>query len=91
MAVAESFPASDSEEARCSAAGRGQWMLRAMRTSVSSQTHPRVPLSAADRSVPSLTERARQRWPPAATDSAGVVPVAQLCPSLASSLGGLPE
>jgi hypothetical protein len=50
-----------------------------------------VPLSAADRSVPSLTERARQRWPPAATDSAGVVPVAQLCPSLASSLGGLPE
>jgi hypothetical protein len=66
-------------------------MLRAVRTSVSSQTHPRVPLSAADRSVPSLTERARQRWPPAATNSAGDVPVARPCPFQASSLGGLPE
>ena len=87
-ALAESFhPTSDSEEARCSAAGRGQWMLRAVRTTVSSRKHPRVPLSAADRSVPSLTEGARLRWLPVA-DSAGFVPVAQLCPS---SLGGLPE
>jgi hypothetical protein len=71
MAFTDSFPAStttatsDSEEVRCSATGRGQWTQRAVRTTGSSQTPPRMPPAAADRSVPSLTEGVRSRWLPA--------------------------
>ena len=94
--MAKSFPAattsiaSDSEEARRSAAGQGQWMLRAMRTSISSQTHPQMLLSTADHSLPSLTVGAQSTWLHAA-GSARVVPVAQLCPSASSFLVGLPD
>jgi len=56
---------SDSEEAICLAAERGQWTLRNERTTGSSQTPPLMPPAAVDRSAPSLTEGARSRWLPA--------------------------
>ena len=86
MAFADSFPAStiDSEEAIYSAAKQGQWTQRAERTTGSSQTPPRTPPAAADRSAPSLTEVARSIWLPAVADFAVHAP--RVGPSLASSL-----
>lgn len=89
MALPYSFPTattttttvSDSEEAICSAAERGQWTLRAERTTGSSQIPPLMPPAAADRSAPSLTEVARSRWLPAVA-----VHAPRVGPSLASSL-----